>query len=70
MKGKINSSQLVTVEPIRGKILKKGDFVLCRVNGSQYLHLIKAIQVEQFQIGNNIGRVNGWIRINLDNISY
>ena len=64
MKGKINSGQLVTVEPIRDIILKKGDIVLCRVNGSQYLHLIKAIQGERYQIGNNIGRINGWIGIN------
>ena len=35
-----------------------------QVNGSQYLHLIKAIQGERYQIGNNIGRINGWITQN------
>jgi translation initiation factor IF-1 len=64
MKGKIESGQLVTVEPVNGKILKKGDIVLCKVNGSQYLHLIKAIQGDRYQIGNNIGRINGWIGMN------
>jgi hypothetical protein len=63
MKGKIESGQLVTVEPIHGRILEKGDIVLCKVNGSQYSHLIKAIQGDRFQIGNNIGRINGWINI-------
>jgi translation initiation factor IF-1 len=64
MKGKIESGQLVTVEPVNGKILKKGDIVLCKVNGSQYLHLIKAIQGDRYQIGNNISRINGWIGMN------
>jgi hypothetical protein len=63
MKGKIESGQLVTVEPLGNKVLQKGDIVLCKVNGSQYLHLIKAIQGERYQIGNNIGRINGWIGI-------
>jgi hypothetical protein len=61
MKGKIESGQLVTVEPIGNRQLQKGDIVLCKVNGSQYLHLIKAIQGDRYQIGNNIGRINGWI---------
>jgi hypothetical protein len=63
MKGKIESGQLVTVEPLGDRKLQKGDIVLCKVNGSQYLHLIKAIQGDRYQIGNNIGRINGWIGI-------
>jgi hypothetical protein len=35
--------------------------VLCKVNGSEYLHLVKAIQGPRFQIGNNRGRINGRI---------
>ena len=61
MAGKIESGQLVTVEPIGERVLQKGDIVLCKVNGMQYLHLIKAIQGERFQIGNNRGRINGWV---------
>ncbi|MCO5945962.1 S24 family peptidase [Mucilaginibacter flavidus] len=64
MKGKIESGQLVTVEPIGKRSLEKGDIVLCKVNGTQYLHIIKAIQGERFQIGNNIGRINGWVTLN------
>ena len=34
------------------------DIGLCRVKGNQYLHLVKAIQGERFQIGNNRGGIN------------
>src|SRR6476661_1284367 len=62
MKGKIESGQLCTVRPITNhQELKKGDIVLCKVNGNEYLHLIKAIQGSRFQIGNNQGRINGWV---------
>jgi hypothetical protein len=36
--------------------------VLCRIHGNEYLHLVKAIQGGRFQIGNNRGFINGWIR--------
>jgi hypothetical protein len=61
MKGKIESGQICTVEPAEPSSLRVGDIVLCKVNGREYLHLIKAIQRERFQIGNNRGRINGWI---------
>ncbi len=62
MAGKIESGELCTVEPIDAvETLRVGDIVLCKVKGSQYLHLIKAIQGKRFQIGNNRGRINGWI---------
>jgi hypothetical protein len=61
MTGKIESGQLCTVEPLSDETLVVGEIVLCRVRGAQYLHLIKAIQGERFQIGNNRGGINGWI---------
>jgi hypothetical protein len=61
MSGKIESGQLCTVEPVESAALKVGDIVLCKVNGREYLHLIKAIQGPRFQIGNNRGRINGWV---------
>ncbi|MFC2249874.1 hypothetical protein ACETRX_09645 [Labrys portucalensis] len=62
MKGKIDSGQLCTVVPIADHAsLVEGDIVLCRVRGTQYLHLIKAVRGGQFQIGNNRGGINGWI---------
>jgi hypothetical protein len=64
MRGKINSGDLCTVEPVNAAELRVGDIVLCKVNGRQYLHLVKAIQGERFQIGNNQGRINGWVSAN------
>jgi hypothetical protein len=61
MRGKIESGQLCTVEPVDSGTLQIGDIILCKVNGREYLHLIKAIQGGRFQIGNNRGRINGWV---------
>lgn len=60
MRGKIESGQLVTVEPLRSDP-QVDDIVLCRVKGAEYLHLVKAIDGSRFQIGNNRGGVNGWV---------
>ena len=60
MSGKIESGQLVTIVPLADRVPRVGDIVLCKVNGAQYLHLVKAISGERFQIGNNRGRINGW----------
>lgn len=62
--GKIESGQLCTVAPVEPEVLQVGDIVLCKVKGQEYLHLIKAIQGPRFQIGNNRGRINGWISAN------
>lgn len=61
MRPRIKSGQLCTVEPIDVTELDVGDIVLCKVRGAEYLHLVKAIQGPRFQIGNNRGRINGWI---------
>jgi len=64
MTPKIQSGQLCTVSPVDPESLKVGDIVLCKVNGNQYLHLVKAINGKRFQIGNNRGRINGWVSTN------
>jgi hypothetical protein len=61
MNPKIKSGQLCTVEPVDAASLAVDDIVLCKVRGAEYLHLIKAIRADQFQIGNNRGGINGWI---------
>ena len=61
MTGLIASGQLCTVAPVDPARLKVGDIVLCKVKGSDYLHLIKAISGPRFQIGNNRGFINGWV---------
>ncbi|MBX3158416.1 MAG: hypothetical protein KF773_20775 [Deltaproteobacteria bacterium] len=61
MKGRVESGQLCTVEPLGAAPAEVGEVVLCRVKGTQYLHLVKAIQGERYQIGNNRGGINGWV---------
>jgi len=61
MTGKIDSGDRCTVAPLGDHPLAVGDIVLCRVKGAQYLHLVKAIRADRYQIGNNRGGINGWI---------
>ncbi len=72
MTGLVNDGQLVTVESAIAKPfgdIRKGDIVLCEVNGRQYLHRVLDVVVDIdrggqkiYQIGNNRGGINGWIR--------
>jgi len=62
MTGKVESGQLVTVEPVSDHSeLSKGDIVLCKVGKAEYLHLIKKVTGIRFLIGNNKGKTNGWV---------
>jgi hypothetical protein len=61
MSPKIESGQLCTVLPIDVSEIVVGDIVLCKVRGAEYLHFVKAVQGQRFQIGNNRGHINGWI---------
>lgn len=68
MKGRIESGQLVTLDPSLEP--KVGDAVMCRCKGSVYIHLVKAVtdhvlpEKRRYQIGNNRGHINGWVRRN------
>jgi hypothetical protein len=62
MRGKIEPGQLCTVEPARPEEITIGDIVLCKVNGREYLHIVRAIQGQRFQIANNHGHINGWTK--------
>jgi hypothetical protein len=64
MAGRIESGQLCTVAPVDPSTLEVGDIVLCRVGGHEYLHIVRAIQGGRCQIGNNRGRINGWVGSN------
>jgi hypothetical protein len=64
MKGRIESGHLCTVVPVACSTLSVGDIVLCKVHGAEYLHIVKAITGQRFQIGNNRGGINGWIGAN------
>lgn len=62
MKGRVENGDEVTVMPVPGDNLRKGDVVLARVNGRWMLHLISAFgsNGRRVQISNNHGRINGW----------
>ena len=66
MSGIIENNDLVCVEPLNGYIPKKGDIVLCKVQGNEYLHKVTAVRENACQISNNRNYVNGWA--NLDSI--
>lgn len=63
MRGRIESGQLVTLDPRR--VPQIDDAVLCRCKGNVYVHLVKAIRghgpQQRFLIGNNRGGLNGWV---------
>lgn len=59
MRGKVNSGATVTIES--SEEYSKGDIVLVKVKGKVYLHLIKAVKDNRYQIGNNRGGINGWV---------
>jgi hypothetical protein len=61
MAPRIRSGDLCTVAPVEPAAIEAGDIVLCRVRGAEYLHFVKAVQGDRFQIGNNRGGINGWI---------
>jgi hypothetical protein len=62
MRPRIESGAACTLSPLAtDTALSTGDVVLCKVQGTHYLHLIKAVQGERYLIGNNRGGVNGWI---------
>ena len=61
MQGVIESGQLCQIDPVEPGAVTTGDVVLCRVGKSQFLHLVKQVKGQRYQIGNNRGRINGWI---------
>lgn len=61
MRGRIESGQLVTLAPVEPSEARVDDVVLVEWRGSFLLHLVKEVQGDQLLIGNNIGKVNGWV---------
>ena len=61
MRGRIESGQLVTIAPVSPEEVRAGDVVLVAWRGNYLLHLVKEIKTDQLLIGNNLGKVNGWV---------
>lgn len=61
MRGRIESGQLVTLAPVTGSDIYVGDVILVQWKNNYLLHLVLRIERDQFLIGNNLGKVNGWV---------
>ena len=61
MRGRIESGQLVTLVPVDPSTVQVDDAVLVRWHGNYLLHLVKEIDGDRCLIGNNVGKINGWV---------
>ena len=61
MRGKIESGQLVTLKPALYDGVEAGDVIFIRWKGNYLLHLLIEKKDQQLLIGNNLGKINGWI---------
>ena len=61
MRGRIESGQLVTLARVKPEDVRVDDTILVRWRRNYLLHLVKEIRDDQFLIGNNVGKINGWI---------
>ena len=64
MRGRIDDGDLVTIAPATAGDVEVGDAVLVKWRRGYLLHLVKAVRGDQLQIGNNVGRINGWVHAN------
>jgi hypothetical protein len=64
MRGRIESGQLVTIAPIDPAEAQVDDVVFVEWQGNYLLHLIKEVKDGQVLIGNNVGKINGWVAAN------
>ena len=63
MRGRIESGQLVTLAPVVRSDIRVGDVVLVQWKNNYLLHLVLQMEQERLLIGNNIGKVNGWVSV-------
>ncbi len=61
MRGRIESGQLVTLAPVNPVEVTVGDVVFVAWKGDFILHLVWEVKDDCLLMGNNIGKVNGWI---------
>lgn len=61
MQGRIESGELVTVAPVKPAEVAVDDIVLVEWKRGYLLHLVKEIRDGEWLIGNNHGKINGWV---------
>jgi len=63
MRGRIESGQLVTIEAIDGEDVQVDDAIFVKWKNNYLLHIAKEIKDKEILIGNNVGKINGWISL-------
>jgi hypothetical protein len=61
MRGRIESGQRVTLKPALYDEVEAEDVIFIRWKGNYLLHLLLEKKDQQLLIGNNLGKINGWI---------
>jgi hypothetical protein len=61
MRGRIESGQLVTLAPVEPSSVQVDDIVLVAWRDNFLLHLVSEVREGELLIGNDIGKVNGWV---------
>jgi hypothetical protein len=61
MRGRIESGQRVTLTPVDPEQVQVDDAVFVEWKGNYLLHLVKELTETDVLIGNNVGRINGWV---------
>lgn len=61
MRGRIESGQAVILSPVNPADVQVNDVVLVAWKGNYLLHLVKGATPEKLLIGNNLGKINGWV---------
>jgi hypothetical protein len=61
MRGRIESGELVTLAPVEPSEVRLDDVVLVEWRGNFLLHIVKEVREDQLLIGNNVGKINGWV---------
>ncbi len=61
MRGRIESGQLVTLKKIHADEVEIEDVVFVKWKNNYLLHVAKEISETNILIGNNLGKINGWI---------
>jgi hypothetical protein len=63
LRGRIESGQVVTLAPVADAAadVRAGDVVLVAWKGNYLLYLVKEVGGGRLLIGNNLGKVNGWV---------
>ena len=59
--GRIESGQLVTLASTVHAEIRADDVVLIEWRGNFLLHLVKEVRGDELLIGNNLGKLNGWV---------